>query len=156
MSEEIDFDLPGPIGIQDIEVEQSFTKINTNRTLVVASLHESGPFDPKIVPDASSLGKLFEYATPSVEVQLETGDEDHPTEDILVTYDSLKAFRPAELEKTIGVLQKQKAQEISYQKIKAELERSKKLQEIMTDEEKRTAFLAILKSVEEELEANND
>lgn len=155
MAAEIDFDIPGPIGIQDIEVEQSFTRINTNRTLVVASLNAEGPYDPEVVPDdyTGSLGKLFEYAKPGVEVELETGDEDHPTQEIKITYDSLKAFRPDDLEKRISILQRQRAQENRFQRIKAELERSKRLQEIIKDPDKKAAFLDILETILEELES---
>ena len=155
MAAEIDFDIPGPIGIQDIDVQQSFTKINTNRTLLVASLHAQGPYDPELVPDdyTVSLTKLFEYAKPKIEVELETGDENQPTQEIQVGYDSLKSFRPDDLEKRISILQKQRAQETRFQKIIAELERSKRLQEIIKDPEKKAAFLDILKSIQEELAA---
>jgi len=154
MAAEVDFDIPGPIGIQDIEVEQSFTKINTNRTLVVASLQAEGPYDPEVLPDEAtvSLTKLFEFAKPSVEVELETGDEDNPTQEIKISYTNLKSFRPDDLEKRIGILQKQRAQEDRLQRIIAELERSKRLQEIIKDPDKKAAFLDILQSIQEELE----
>jgi Type VI secretion system, VipA, VC_A0107 or Hcp2 len=155
MAEEIDYDIPGPIGIQDITVEQSFTKINTNRTLVLASLHAEGPYDPEVLPDEHtiSLSKLFEFAKPSVAVELETGDEDNPTQEITIAYHNLKSFRPDDLEKRIPVLQKQRALEDRFQRIKAELERSKRLQEIIRDPDKKAAFLDILQSIQEELES---
>jgi hypothetical protein len=155
MAEETDFDIPGPIGIQDITVEQSFTKINTNRTLVLGSLQAEGPYDPEVVPDeyTVSLTKLFEYAKPSVEVELETGDEDNPTQQVTIAFNNLKALRPDDLEKRLPILQKQKAQEDRFQRIKAELERSKRLQEIIRDPDKREAFLDILRSIQEELES---
>jgi hypothetical protein len=155
MAAEVDFDIPGPIGIQDIEVEQSFTKINTNRTLVLASLQAEGPYDPETLPDeaTASLTKLFEFAKPSVEVELETGDEDNPTQEIKISYQNLKAFRPDDLEKRISILQKQRAQEDRLLRINAELERSKRLQEIIKDPDKKAAFLDILRSIQEELES---
>jgi predicted component of type VI protein secretion system len=155
MAEEIDFDIPGPIGIQDITVDQSFTKINTNRTLVLASLQAEGPYDPEVVPDENtvSLTRLFEYAQPSVSVELETGDEDNPTQEVTIGFTNLKSFRPDDLEKRIPVLQKQKALEDRFQRIKAELERSKRLQDIIRDPEKKEAFLDILRSIQEELES---
>ena len=155
MAAEVDYDIPGPIGIQDIEVEQSFTKINTNRILMLTSLHAEGPYDPEVVPDENtvSLTKLFEFAKPSVEVELETGDEDNPTQDITINYNNLKAFRPDDLEKRIPILQRLRAQENRFQQIKAELERSKRLQEIIKDPDKKTAFLDILLSIQEELES---
>jgi predicted component of type VI protein secretion system len=155
MAADVDFDIPGPIGIQDIEVEQSFTKINTNRTLVLASLQAEGPYDPETLPDEAtvSLTKLFEFAKPSVEVELETGDEDNPTQEIKIAYPNLKAFRPDDLEKRISILQKQRAQEDRLQRINAELERSKRLQEIIKDPDKKAAFLDILRSIQEELES---
>jgi hypothetical protein len=162
MAAEPDFDIPGPIGIQDIEVEQSFTKINTNRTLVLASLLMEGPYDPEVIPEAytGSLTGLFDYLRkekkqlPAVEVELETGDDDDPTQSVTVTYDSLKSFRPDELEKRLAVLQRQKAQVSRFQKIRAEVERSKRLQEIIRDPQKRAAFLEILESIREELTEN--
>lgn len=152
-----DFDIPGPIGIQDIEVEQSFTRINTNRTLIVASLHGEGPYEPEQVPDdyTVSLAKLFEYAKPNITVELETGDEDNPTQEVQIQYDSLKSFQPDGLEKRISILQKQRAQENRLTRIKAELERSKRLQDILQDPEKKAAFLDILRSILEELQAND-
>jgi predicted component of type VI protein secretion system len=155
MAEEIDYDIPGPIGIQDITVEQSFTKINTNRTLVLASLQAEGPYDPDVVPDdfTASLTKIFEYGKPAVEVELESGAEDHPTQEIKISYTNLKSFRPDDLEKRIPLLQKQRAQEDRFQRIKAELERSKRLQEIIKDPGKKAAFLDILESIREELES---
>jgi len=155
MAAEVDFDIPGPIGIQDIEVEQSFTKINTNRTLVLTSLQAEGPYDPETLPDEAtvSLTKLFDFAKPSVEVELETGDEDNPTQEIKISYQNLKSFRPDDLEKRIGILQKQRAQEDRLQRINAELERSKRLQEIIKDPDKKAAFLDILRSIQEELES---
>jgi hypothetical protein len=155
MPEEIDYDIPGPIGIQDITVEQSFTKINTNRTLVLTSLHSEGPYDPDVVPDdfTTSLTKVFDYGKPAVDVELETGDEENPTQEIKISYANLKSFRPDDLEKRIPILQKQRAQEDRFQRIKAELERSKRLQEIIKDPDKKAAFLDILESIREELES---
>ncbi|WP_207431291.1 type VI secretion system contractile sheath small subunit [Sabulibacter ruber] len=155
MPEELDMDIPGPIGIQAIEVEQSFTKINTNRTLVLTSLHSEGPYDPEVLPEEAtvSLSKVFDFAKPSVEVELETGDEEEPTQEIKISYTNLKSFRPDDLEKRIPILQKQRAQEDRFQRIKAELERSKRLQEIIKDPEKKAAFLDILRSIQEELES---
>ncbi len=163
MAAEIDFDIPGPIGIQDIEVEQSFTKINTNRTLVLASLLMEGPYEPEVIPEehTGSLTALFNYLRtekkqlPGVQVELETGDDDDPTQSVTITYDNLKSFRPDELEKRLAILQRQKAQESRFQKIRAEVERSKRLQEIIRDPQKRAAFLEILESIREEL-AEND
>jgi predicted component of type VI protein secretion system len=102
-----------------------------------------------------SLSKLFEYAKPSVEVELETGDEDTPTQEIAISYNSLKSFRPDDLEKRISILQKQRAMESRFQKIKAELERSKRLQEIIKDPQKKAAFLDILASIHEDLQDNS-
>lgn len=154
MGTDIDFDIPGPIGIQDIEVEQQFTRINTNRTLIVASLNSEGPFDPEIVPEekTSSLGKLFEFAKPNITVELETGNEENPVQELAVNYTSLKDFRADELEKRIPMLQKQRSQEARLLKIMAELERSKRLKDIIKDPEKRSGFLDILESIREELE----
>lgn len=156
MAQEIDFDIPGPIGIQDIEVEQSFTKINTNRTVIVTSLNSEGPYEPEVVPDdhTTSLSKLFEFAKPEVKVELETGEEDNSTQEVTINFDSLKSFRSDDLEKRITILQKQRVQENRYLKIMAELERSKRLPEIIKDPEKKAAFLDILESIREELDIN--
>ncbi len=54
-------------------------------------------------------------------------------------------------EVTMSILQKQRAQENRFRKIIAELERSKRLQEIIKDPEKKAAFLSILESIGEEL-----
>lgn len=150
---EIDFDIPGPIGIQDIDVEASFTMLTTNRTLLVTSLQKDGPFDPEVVPDeyTGSLTKLFEYGKPKVEVTIETGDEDNPTSDEVVEFKALKDFRPEEMAKRIPALQKLTEQEKRYQKLVDEIERSKKLQEIIADPGKKEAFLDILQSIREEL-----
>jgi hypothetical protein len=157
MSQDIDYDIPGPIGIQDIDVEQSFTKINTNRTMVVVSLDMEGPYEPEIIPDehTGSFTKVIGYKKPSVSVELETGDEDNPTEEATATYDSLKSFRADDLENRIPVLQRQRDQEKRYIKIKAEIERSKRLQDIIKDPVQRQAFLDILESVREELATND-
>lgn len=152
---EIDFDIPGPIGIQDIDVQQSFTKLKTNRTLLVCNLQKEGPYDPEIVPEeyTVSLSKLFEYGKPKVEVTIETGNEDDPTADVAVEYKSLKDFRPEEIAKRTPAIQKLSEKEKRYQKLVDEIERSKKLQEIIGDETKRQAFLDILLSIKEEIEA---
>ncbi len=157
MSQDIDFDIPGPIGIQDIDVEQSFTKINTNRTLLVASLQSEGPYEVEVVPDeyTVSFTKLIDFAKPSVAVELETGDETNPTENVTISFNSLKSFGTDDLEKRVAVLQKLRAQEKRYMKIRAELERSKRLQELIKDPKQKEAFLDILQSIREEL-TNND
>lgn len=151
---EIDFDIPGPIGIQDIDVQQSFTKLKTNRTLMVCNLQKEGPYEPEIIPEeyTVSLSKMFEYGKPKVDVTIETGDEDNPTADISVPYKSLKDFRPEEIAKSQPILQKLTDQEKRYQKMVEEIERSKRLQEIIGDESKKQAFLDILLSIREELE----
>jgi hypothetical protein len=158
MAADVDFDIPGPIGIQDIEVEQQFTRINTNRTLIVASLNSEGPFDPEILSEenTSSLSKLFEFAKPNVTVELETGNEENPVQEQAVNYSSLKDFRADELEKRIPILQKQRSQEARLLKIMAEFERSKRLQDIVKDPHKKAGFLDILESIREELEDIED
>lgn len=157
MGNDIDYDIPGPIGIQDIEVEQSFTKINTNRTLLVASLNLEGPYEPQVIPDeyTVSFSKLIEHIKPEVSVELETGNEDNPTESTNIEFTSLKSFRTDDLEKRISILQKQRDQEKRYLKIKAELERSRRLQELIKDPKQKEAFLDILESIREELAANH-
>jgi hypothetical protein len=154
----IDFDTPGPIGIQDIEAEQGFTKINTNRTLILTSANMEGPYEPEVIPEehTCSLAKLMEYARPQVNVPLETGDEDNPSQEVNIRFDSLKSFKVADLEKRIVILQKQHDEEKRYLKIRAELERSVQLRKIIADPEKKAAFLDILESIREELETNNN
>jgi hypothetical protein len=155
MAAEIDSDAPGPISIPGIEVEQGFTQINTNQTLMLTSLQAEGPYETEIMPGEHtvSLTKIFEFAKPSVEVELETGEEDNPTQEIKINYPNLKSFRPDDLEKRVLILQKLRAREDRFQRIKAELERSKRLQEILKDPDKKAAFLDILLSIQEELES---
>lgn len=157
MSQEIDFDIPGPIGIQDIEVEQSFTKINTNRTLLVTSLNLEGPYEPQVIPDdhTQSFSKLIDYIKPEIKVELETGDADNPANNVSISFNSLKSFRVDDLEKRIPLLQNLRDQEKRFLKMKAELERSKRLREILKDPKQKEAFLDILESIREEL-ANSD
>lgn len=149
-----DFDIPGPIGIQDIEVGQSFTAIKTNRTLMVCNLQKEGPYEPEEVPQeyTVSLTKLFEYGKPSVEVNLETGDDDNPGADEKIEYKALKDFRPEEVAKRSPTIQKLAAQEKRYQKMVDEIERSQRLKDIIGDDEKRKAFLDVLNSIKDELE----
>jgi predicted component of type VI protein secretion system len=153
MNEMIDFDIPGPIGIQDIEVEQGLTQIITNRTLLVCSLQKDGPFEPEEIPQhyTKSLTRLFEYGKPEVEVNIETGDEDNPTEYVTINYDTLRSFRPEEVAKRVPIIQVLSDQEKRYQRLVDEIERSKKLQDIIADESKKAAFIALLESVREEL-----
>lgn len=154
MDQMIDFDIPGPIGIQDIEVEQGLTRINTNRTLLVCSLQKNGPYEPELIPDhnTKSLTRLFEHGKPEVDVQLETGEEEESLVWENIKYTSLREFRPEEIAKRLPLLQRLTEREKQHQRIVDEIERSKKLQDIITDESKRTAFLDLLLSIREELE----
>ncbi len=86
-------------------------------------------------------------------MELKTGDEDDSMQEVTVNFDSLKSFRADDLKKRISILQKQDNEEKRYLKIKAELERSKHLQEIIQDPKKKAAFLDILESIREELES---
>lgn len=150
---QMDFDIPGPIGIQDIEVEQGFTMLKTNRTLLVANLQKEGPFDPEILPqeNTGSLSKIFEYANPQITVNLETGKEDNPEQEETIRFKELKDFRPEELTKSVAILQRLASKEKRFQKLVDEIERNKKLQALITDPDKREAFLDIMRSIQEEL-----
>ena len=154
---QVDFDIPGPIGIQDIEVEQGFTMLKTNRTLLVCNLQKEGPFDPEVLPEenTASLTKIFEYAKPQVQVTLDTGNEENREKEETIKFKELKDFRPEELTKSVPILQNLSAKEKRFQKLVDEIDKNKKLQALITDPEKRAAFLDILKSVQEELNGNS-
>jgi hypothetical protein len=155
---EIDFDIPGPIGIQDIDVRQSFTKLNTNRTLMVACLNLEGPYEPEVVPDEAtgSITKLFSYAKPNVDVELETGNEDDPSQELNVQFDNLSAFQPQAISKRIPLLQKLQAQEDSIKDILKAFENSEKLKKIAKDPDQKAALLDIIKTIKAELTGESD
>lgn len=146
-------DAPGAHSIKGIEPDIGVTDLNPKKILLVAPLQSEGPDEPEEVPvkQTASLKKVFEYAQPCIEEELETGDEDEPTEDVKIDFENLSAFQPVAIVRQIPLLQRLSLQEDAAAKLLGEIEKNRKLRDVLQDKEKKEALIEVLQSILQEL-----
>jgi hypothetical protein len=148
----------GAVSIPGINPEIGVTDLNPTKMLIPVPLQKEGPVDPEIVPEeySGSLSGLFKFAQPQVEVELETGDEDDPSENVTVEFNELKDFQPKSIVERIPLLSNLTNQEEIIQKLVKLVNKNKKFNEILSDPEKKESLIQVLHSIVEELEAADE
>jgi len=143
----------GAVSIPGITPEIGVTDLNPGKMLLVTSLNAEGPDEPTLVPykHTGSLKKVFAYAKPSIEVDLDTGDEDDPTEEIKVNFEKLTDFKPDEITKQIPLLKRLSLQGDTMDKLLSEIMKNIKLQRVLGDTDQRLALIEALQSIINEL-----
>lgn len=144
----------GAVSIPGIKPEIGVTDLNPTKMLVPVALQSEGPVEPELVPPeySSSLSGLFKYAQPSVELELDTGDEDDPSENVEVGFQDLKSFQPKEIIERIPLLKGLAEQEDIIQNLVKLSNKNKRFKQLLQNPEQKEALIQILQSVLDELE----
>ena len=152
----------GAVSIPGISVDVGVTDLNPGKMILVTPLRDddddNAPDEPVIVPHQHtvSLKKVFAYAQPSIEEDLDTGDEDDPTEEVTVKFEKLVDFQPDKIVQQIPLLKRLAMQEDTISVLLSELEKNKKLRAAIEDNGKKEALIQVLESIILELSDDED
>jgi len=150
--EDLDYAV-GAVSIPGITPEIGVTQLTPNKTLYVGCFQDEGPYEPEVLPKTAckNISSVFEHLKPSVNVNLQTGKSDSPEEEINISLDSLKSFQLSSIKKSIPLLDELDQKQDVIGKFMNMISKSKKLQEVLNDPEKKDALLNLFLSIKEEL-----
>lgn len=153
------YDQIGAVSIPGITPDIGVTDLNPTKMLLVTPLRDEddddAPQEPTIVPDqhTGSLKKIFDYAKPSIEEELDTGDEEDPTIEVQVEFNKLTDFQPDKIVEQIPLLKRLNLQEDTTEALLTAIQKNKKLMTALGEKDLREAFIDVLQSIIDELEA---
>jgi hypothetical protein len=132
------------IGTSDIkpDVNEAVKEIQQNKPLLISQLTHEEPILPEAVPGLKTIGDVFRYFQPNVDVQLETADGQTVTENL--KFNNLADFTHASITNQSALLKDFKLRQEQFTKIIRQLRSNKVLQNVLADPEKKAALLQAL------------
>ena len=140
------------VGASDIKVEanEAIREIQQNKTMLISRLTDEEPILPEAVPGLKTIGDVFRYFRPNVDVALETADGQTVTENLKFT--NLGDFTPGSITNQSAMLNDFKLRQEQFTKITRQLKSNKILQHVLADPEKKAALLEALRLMSADLQ----
>ena len=139
-----------------LDAQAGIQYLNPNRTLMMIPLQENGPSDPDDMllqgKATYSMDQMFKTIRPSIEVSLQTGDENNPLTDSTIEFNSIKNFEPSDIMENVPLLKKIKEKQQLIDRLEL-LMNEGAFQKIVRLADKKIALLGFLKSVIADIEA---
>lgn len=161
------FDIMNEIGAHDVSESTTgvaFDLLDPNNPVYVLALPGIGePITlrgkaPRTVknPESFETHKSFKEILKGlgiqVKVEIETGDEDDPSNQVKINFEKMSDFRRAEIIKKIKALNVLQKKTALVQTLVRKVQKDKKFQAMLSDPEKKESFLAYLEMQMEKLE----
>lgn len=142
-----------------IDAQVGIQYLNPNRTVMLLALQDECPTDPEEMPvqgEATySIGNMFKALKPSIEVSLNTGDDQDPLQDTTIDFTSIKSFEPDDIMDNVPLLRSLKDKQDLILRLE-QLMQEAAFQKIMKDPDKKQALISFLRSIIADIEAHEE
>lgn len=135
-----------------VDANEAIQEIQENKTLLVSKLTNEEPLTPEIVKNLKTVEDVFEHYRPSISIDHETAEGETVKEEF--NFKNLGDFSPKKLVENSDFLKTLSVEEEQYNNIIRQLRNNKVLNNMLTDEKSKGAFIQLLKEVAQELETN--
>ena len=142
--------LVGGVDVSQVETGVSFDLLDPNNPVYVLALPG---LDEKVVlkgKDHKSFKDMLKGLGASVEVKIETGDEDDPNE-VVINFEKMSNFKTDEIVKKITALRKLQQKTTLALTLIRKAQKDAKFQAMLSDPEKKESFLTYLEMQMEKL-----
>ncbi|WP_244614323.1 type VI secretion system contractile sheath small subunit [Elizabethkingia argenteiflava] len=137
-----------------VDANEAIQEIQENKTLLVSKLTTDEPVSPEITKGLKTVEDVFHHFRPSVVVDLETAEGETVSEEF--TFNKLGDFTPKNLIQNSDFLKNLSVEQEQYNTIIRQLRNNKVLNNMLTDEPSKTAFIEALRTVATELENHKE
>ena len=134
--------------VQEPDAPQAVKLVPDNKTLIALPFNDEHDEDIEPVR-LKSMKEIFKHYQPSREVVLKTAEGD--SEELVLKFNSLKDFTKDGIIEQSQVLQDLEEQEDVYSRMLDVIQNNEKLRNVISNEENKTEFLALLDALIEEL-----
>lgn len=133
-----------------VDANEAIQEIQGNKSLLVAQLTTDEAISPEIVTGLKTVEDVFNYYSPSIEVEHETHDGQTVKEEF--AFKNLGDFTPKNMVENSEFLKGLKLDEEQYNKIVRQLRVNKVLRKMFEDKEAKQEFADTLRAIAKELE----
>jgi hypothetical protein len=133
-----------------VNTSDAIIEFPQNRTLIVEQLTSEPPAKAEIVKDCRSMGDVFEYYKPKVNVEFEDMDGQPKKEDL--DFKELKDFEAKNIVKNSSFLNDLDSKKGIYNDIDKQLRKNKVLRDALANPDSRQALITAMQSMLKELQ----
>ncbi|MGB3801303.1 MAG: hypothetical protein WA952_15915 [Lewinella sp.] len=129
---------------------EAMADIPKNRTLLTADLTDKPATRPEMTYELETIEDVFEHFQPAVKMEFNDAEGASINEEL--HFSNLGDFGDKALMRQSGFLGKTNQQRANYSTFATRLQNNKVLQRVLSDPEKKEAYLTVLRSMLQELE----
>jgi len=139
------------IGGNEVKIDgtEGIANIPDNRSMVVEHLTSDEPVKPEAVVGLNTIEDVFKHFQPNVDVEFSSEDGEPVKENL--RFENVADFSVKRMTEQSAFLNNLQQEKDFYASVEKQLRSNKVLQRALEDPDAKAAFIAVLKSVREEL-----